>query len=1131
MQHKNTEVYASISDGAEALALLDIAKNQQCLFVARDDVRMERLKSHLEFFTPQREVLTLPAWDSLPYDRISPHSYITSKRIETLSHLAISRGDNKDRIVITTVNSLLQRVPPWEEIYSSVFQIISGDEINREKLIEFLNNKGFIRVGIVREPGEYAIRGSIMDIFAPGMKEALRLDFFGSLLESIRTFDPLTQMTTGNLPRLDLLPSSEITLDQISIERFRIRYRELFGNTDQDMLYEVISAGRKYAGYENWLPLFYDKLETIFDYVPDSFLCFDYLGFDAVAERLKTIDDYYEARIKAPKKAMGEAAVYNPLPPSMLYLNEVELTHREAIYFSAFASDGAKDLGYKKSHDFYHESLAKKTNPFELLKNNLATKTIVVCATEGTRERMHQMLSEHDIGSTIVNSWGDVKTGISLVILPLETGFYFNDIAFISEQDLLGEKIIRSHRKRAKAEKFFSEIASFAEGELVVHKEHGIGKFEGLETLTVQGNAHDCLKIIYDGGDKLYVPVENIELITRFGSSELEVPLDKLGGVAWQQRKAKIKDRIKEIATELLKIAAERELKPSDILIPTQGLYEEFCSRFPYAETEDQLRTIEEVTEDLASGKPMDRLVCGDVGFGKTEVAMRAAFIITTQEYKSQVSLICPTTLLSRQHYKNFTERFHGMNITIRQISRMVSTKEAAETRKMIEDGTVDIVIGTHALLAKNINFKKLGLLIIDEEQHFGVAQKEKLKALRSDTHVLTLSATPIPRTLQMSLAGVRNLSLITTPPVDRLAVRTFVMPYDPVVTREAILREHYRGGRIFYVCPRVKDIPDLERHLRELVPEVKIAVAHGKKNSDELDQIMNAFYDGKYDLLVSTSIIESGIDIPTANTLIVHRADMFGLAQLYQLRGRVGRSKVRAYAYFTLPHRRTPTKQALKRLEVMQSLDTLGAGFTLATYDMDIRGFGNLLGEEQSGNIKEVGVELYQQMLEEAILKLKSENKESEQIREFSPRILIGASILIPEKYVSDLDVRLGLYKRISNLESDSDIEAMAAELIDRFGKLPIEVAHLLDVVKIQILCRKLNIDKIEAGPKGMTISFFNNYCRNPESLLKYVMQYPLLLKIRADQKLIFLNKSWEEPETRIRSIKEELQKLLSII
>ncbi len=1125
------KVYASISDGAEALALLDIAKNQQCLFVARDDVRMERLKSHLEFFAPKREVLALPAWDSLPYDRVSPHSYITSKRIEALSHLAINRDDNKDRIVITTVNSILQRVPPWEEIYSSVFQVISGDEINREKLIEFLNNKGFIRVGIVREPGEYAIRGSIMDIFSPGMKEALRLDFFGSVLESIRTFDPLTQMTTGNLLRLDLLPSSEITLDQISIERFRERYRELFGSTDQDTLYEAISAGRKYAGYENWLPLFYDRLETIFDYIPNSMLCFDYLSLDAIAERLKTIEDYYKARINAPKKAMGETAVYNPLPPSMLYLNEEELISREAIYFSAFACDGAKDLGYKKSRDFYHESLAKKTNPFELLKNNLATKTIIACTTEGTRERMHQMLSEHGISSTLINFWNDVKNGISLVILPLEAGFYFNDIALISEQDLLGEKIIRSHRKRAKAEKFFSEIASFTEGELVVHKEHGIGRFDGLETLTVQGNSHDCLKIIYDGGDKLYVPVENIELITRFGSSELEVPLDKLGGVAWQQRKAKIKDRIKEIATELLKIAAGRELKPSDILTPPQGLYEEFCSRFPYAETEDQLRTIEEVVEDLASGKPMDRLVCGDVGFGKTEIALRAAFIITTQEYKSQVALICPTTLLARQHYKNFTERFHGMSIAIRQLSRMVSVKEAAETRKMIEDGTVDIVIGTHALLAKNINFKKLGLLIIDEEQHFGVSQKEKLKALRSDTHVLTLSATPIPRTLQMSLAGVRNLSLITTPPVDRLAVRTFVMPYDPVVIREAILREHYRGGRTFYVCPRVKDIPDLERHLRELAPEVKIAVAHGKKNSDELDQIMNAFYDGKYDLLLSTSIIESGIDIPTANTLIVHRADMFGLAQLYQLRGRVGRSKVRAYAYFTLPHRRTPTKQALKRLEVMQSLDTLGAGFTLATYDMDIRGFGNLLGEEQSGNIKEVGVELYQQMLEEAILKLKSENKESEQIREFSPRISIGASILIPEKYVADLDVRLGLYRRISNLESDSDIEAMAAELIDRFGKLPIEVAHLLDVVKIQILCRKLNIDKIEAGPKGMTISFFNNHCLNPESLLKYIMQYPLLIKLRADQKLAFLNKSWEETEIRIKGIKEELQKLLSII
>jgi transcription-repair coupling factor (superfamily II helicase) len=642
----------------------------------------------------------------------------------------------------------------------------------------------------------------------------------------------------------------------------------------------------------------------------------------------------------------------------------------------------------------------------------------------------------------------------------------------------------------------------------------------------VSGAPHDCLELHYAGGDKLFLPVENIELLSRYGSDEAGADLDRLGSASWQTRKAKMKRRILEMAGELIKIAAERLLRDAAKLEVPQGAYEEFCAGFPYEETEDQASAIEATIDDLAAGKPMDRLICGDVGFGKTEVALRAAFISAMSG--KQVAVVVPTTLLARQHTKNFTERFRGFPINVGQASRLVTTTEMTRVKQGIADGQIDIVVGTHALLGKAIKFKDLGLVIVDEEQHFGVAHKERLKNLRAEVHVLTLTATPIPRTLQLALTGVRDLSIIASPPVDRLAVRTFVAPFDPLVVREALLRERYRGGQSFYVCPRIEDLAGAKDFLDKHVPEVKVAVAHGQMPPAVLEDIMSAFYDGKFDVLLSTTIVESGLDIPTANTLIVHRADRFGLAQIYQLRGRVGRSKIRAYALLTLPTERRITVQAERRLKVLQSLDTLGAGFQLASHDLDIRGAGNLLGDEQSGHIKEVGFELYQQMLEEAVMSLKAGISEPVADK-WSPQITIGTPVLIPEDYVGDLSVRLGLYRRLSELEDEREIDGFGAELVDRFGPLPEEVEHLLQIMAIKALCRRANIEKIDAGPKGAVLSFRDNIFANPEGLIAYIRERGRDARVRPDMKVVFLD-DWESPKIRLRATTDILRRMVKI-
>jgi transcription-repair coupling factor (superfamily II helicase) len=894
---------------------------------------------------------------------------------------------------------------------------------------------------------------------------------------------------------------------------------------------------------EHWLPLFHERLDTLIDYVPGSPVVLEPLAEDAARERLGQIADYFEARQQAlAQKDAGP--IYRPLPPDRLYLGTEEWEQRlkqtqvaRLTPFSVPEGQGpAIDIGTRTGRNFAAERAEPGKNVFKAVTAHVQSlqeagkRTIVALWSEGARERVSHVLADHGLANlSPVASWQEAlalpKPQVALAVLGLEAGFETADAAVIGEQDILGDRLVRPRRAAKRADNFIAEVTALSAGDLVVHVDHGIGRFVGLRAIEAAGAPHDCLEIHYAGGDKLYLPVENVELLSRYGSEESNVDLDRLGGGAWQARKARMRRRILEIANDLIKIAAERQLREAPKLVPEPGPFDEFCAGFPYEETDDQQASIDAVLGDLGSGRPMDRLVCGDVGFGKTEVALRAAFV--TAMSGRQVAVVVPTTLLARQHTKTFTERFRGFPIKIAQASRLVSSTELTKTKKGLADGTIDIIVGTHALLGKGIKFKDLALLIVDEEQHFGVAHKEKLKQLRSEVHVLTLTATPIPRTLQLALSGVRDLSIIASPPVDRLAVRTFVSPFDPLVVREALLRERYRGGQAFYVCPRIEDLAGVKEFLDTHVPEMKVAVAHGQMPSGVLEDIMAAFYDGKYDALLSTTIIESGLDIPTANTLIVHRADRFGLSQLYQLRGRVGRSKLRAYALFTLPEHKI-TVQAEKRLKVLQSLDTLGAGFQLASHDLDIRGAGNLLGEEQSGHIKEVGFELYQQMLEEAVASLKAGIAAPVADR-WSPSITIGTPVMIPEDYVADLPVRLALYRRLAEIEDEREIEAFGAEMSDRFGKLPIEVEYLLQIVAIKALCRQANVEKIEAGPKGAVITFRDNSFANPERLVSFIRQQGPSARVRPDMKVVFFA-DWDRPEERLKGATAILRNLANL-
>jgi len=1131
-------------EGFDALVMADIVKARKGLsvFVARDGARLSAFADAFRFFAPQVEVVTFPAWDCLPYDRIGPSAGIAAQRMTTLWRLARGVDAKTPVLLVTTVPALVQRVPPKSAVQSASYSARAGDTVEVADLEAYFAVNGYQRASTVSERGEFAIRGGVIDVYPPSAEEPVRLDLFGDTLESIRGFDPESQRSTKKLDAVNLLPVSEALLDKASIARFRSGYLEAFGAAGDDPLYATVSEGGRRAGMEHWLPLFYPKLETLFDYLPaDALVALDHLSREARDERLALLTDAYEARAQAERKVH-----YHPLEPHRLYLTADEwqdqLAKRATRRFSSFnEADGATviDMGARAGRSFAPERQKDSVNLFEATATHAQAlgargkRVLFASWSDGSSDRLGSMLADHGLRNISLAPYWDAAKAADpkipqRVVLPLEAGFETDSLAVISETDILGDRLSRPRRKR-RASNFLAEASSLTPGDLVVHIDHGIGRYEGLKTLDVQGAPHDTLELHYGGDAKLYLPVENIDLLTRYGAETEGVQLDRLGGAAWQARKARAKTRLREMAAGLIRIAAERAMRTTDAIDPPHGVFDEFCARFPYEETEDQLSAIGDVLEDLGAGKPMDRLICGDVGFGKTEVALRAAFVVAMSG--QQVAVVAPTTLLARQHYKTFTERFEGWPVKVRRLSRLVPAKEAAETREALKNGEVEIIVGTHAVLSKQVGFRNLGLVIVDEEQHFGVKHKEKLKELRADVHMLTLTATPIPRTLQMSLSGLREMSIIATPPVDRLAVRTYITPWDPVVIREALLREKYRGGQAYYVAPRVSDLPELARYLREQVPEVKFVVGHGQLAPTQLEEVMGAFYDGQYDVLLSTTIVESGLDIPTANTLIIHRADMFGLSQLYQLRGRVGRAKSRAYAYLTTPAEKQITLSAEKRLKVLQSLDSLGAGFQLASHDLDIRGGGNLLGEEQSGHIREIGVELYQQMLEDAVneLKTRAGAEGLDNDRGWSPQINTGAAVLIPEEYVPDLNVRLSLYRRLSDAEKAQDREALAAELIDRFGPLPPEAGQLLKVVAIKGLCREANVSKIDVGPKGAVVTFRNDDFKDGLALVQFVQKNQVAWRIRPDQKVV-IKGEWDTPEQRLNAAERILSELVKL-
>lgn len=1136
---------AQVARGAQPLVMADLARasSGRAVFIAPDDAAMRGIVDAAAFFAPELEVIEFPAWDSLPYDRASPALAISARRLAALFRL--QAGKAKAQLVVTTANAVLQRVLTPFRIRESVREFKPGIEIGRESLSLLLQKQGYSRTDTVIDKGEYAVRGSIVDIFPSGMDEALRLDFFGDELESLRTFDPNTQMSTGRLDSHLLLPASEALLDEDSIKRFRGRYREMFGaHATQDPLYEAVSDGRRLAGMEHWLPLFEEKLTTLFDHLgKDDLVMIDQASLAAADERVKDVADYYEQRTAITGQAKGN---YRPLEPDALYLTGEEFkqalastpAHR-ATPFDEPESDSVVSFGFRSGRDFAPER-ARGDNVYPVLAEHLKTlsktgkRPLLAAYSKGSRSRIASILEEAGTPVQLADTWQEAlglsaKGKPAALVLPIEASFANDEMELLTEQDILGDRLVRRKKKRKDADAFLAELQALSVGDLIVHTEHGIGKYLGLEPIPVGKSKHDCVQLEYKGGDKLFIPVENIDVLSRYGSSEEAVMLDRLGGEAWQKRRARLKERIREIAGELMQVAAQRALKKAPVLEVEDGPYNQFLDRFPWEETDDQERAIEDVLRDLESGKPMDRLVCGDVGFGKTEVALRAAFVAAMNG--QQVAVVAPTTLLARQHFENFANRFRGFPLKVGRLSRLVPAKEMKETREGLADGQVDIVVGTHAILSKQTKFKNLGLVIVDEEQRFGVTHKEKLKQLRADVHMLTLTATPIPRTLQMAMTGLRELSTIQTPPVDRLAVRTYVMEWDDMVMREALLREHHRGGQSFIVVPRISDMEAIADWLHEHVPEVKFVSAHGQMSAGEIEERMSAFYEGKYEVLLATTIVESGLDLPSANTIIIHRADIFGLAQLYQLRGRVGRAKLRAYAYLTYAADTQLSEVAEKRLKVLGDLDSLGAGFQLASHDLDIRGAGNLLGDEQSGHIREVGFELYQSMLEDAILAAKAGELGLEAKPEkISPQITVDAPIMIPEDYVPDLAVRMALYRRLNDAEDKAEIEALAAEMIDRFGDLPPATANLVKLIEIKHQAIEANIAKIDVGAQGTLVTFHNDDFPDGPGLIAYVDRLQGTAKLRPDMKLV-ISRAWNSPESRLNGLFQLTKGLSGIV
>ncbi|WPY01456.1 Transcription-repair-coupling factor [Candidatus Trichorickettsia mobilis] len=1103
-------------------------KQQDVLLLTSDDCDATRAYQQIQFFHQQHhsgQILYLPSFDTIPYDRVSPKQDILSTRAKVLTDLATTIKEVK--LLITNSINLLHKLPPTKIFAASSLELYKGMKLTTIELANFLVLNSFNRSSTATDHGEFAVRGEIVDIALPDA--AYRINFaWGERIESIKQFDLVTQISTIECQHVAIYPASEIILNPETINNFKDNYLLNFGvNHTNQPLYQSIIAAKKFVAYEHLLPLFYKELNGLVDYLKNPVIIYDPLAVHALLEYENTYHDLYESRLLSNKTKL--TTFYPALPPTeccITYAKIKEILEQSSNICLEYAASTASPLNLSATSFVEQKTIFEKL--FEIISSNPTKIPVIFFETKINMERIKQIIKNYDYLYADITNLEQAKIGIvNLCYVPLAHGFHSENYIFIAEHDIFKTKppTTTTNTAKRRLKNILTELDNLQEGELVVHTEHGIGQFIAVETIQVGGNPHDCLKILYADNDRLYVPVENIELVKKYGNFEAE--LDKLGSIGWQKRKAKLKNRINETATQLLQLAARRKLISAPIITFETPEFAKFCSGFQYVETEDQLKAIADIKDDLTSGLLMDRLICGDVGFGKTEVAMRATYmtIANTDDPLSQVAIIAPTTILCKQHYLRFTKRFKSHGFKVAQLSRLVSPSDTKQNKELIKNGEVNIIVGTHALLASEIKFHNLKMIIIDEEQHFGVKQKERLKELKSDIHVLSLSATPIPRTLQMSMVGLKDLSLIATPPVDRLAVRTVVMPFDPVVIRDALLRERFRGGQSFYVCPRIKDIEYIEQKLKEMVPELKYKIAHGQMLPSVTDKIMEEFYHGQFDILLSTTIIESGIDIPTTNTMIIHKADQLGLSQLYQLRGRIGRSKVRAYAYLTIADDKKITAHSVRRLNIIQNADALGSGFVIASHDMDLRGFGNLVGEEQSGQIKEVGVELYQEMLDQQIANLKDLPESSDN---FMPSINLGVPVFIPNDYIADSALKLGIYKRIGNLLADHEVEEFYAEMLDRFGSIPIELDNLLNIVKIKYICRKLQIESLDSGTQGFVLKFAKR-ANVADMVMKFIDQYPRQAKIKPDNKLVFVKDL--DQATIINEASTILQQLAALV
>ncbi len=1136
---------------AQVLAdILDQGTEETLVYIAAHLAEAHSLRDSLQFFLSQEiSISVFPAWDCAPYDRSSPSDRVQAERARLLHQFATTET-KAVRLVIVPVNAFLQYVPEIQNLRAlETVSLQAGTRISPEHLSRQLVALGMQPVDMVHRPGEFVRRGGLIDLFPSGHTLPIRLDFMGNEIESLVHFDPLDQRRLEKpCPNVDIVPSREVILSEETIQHFRQGYREAFGlDVAQDPLFAAISAGHPYRGMEHYLPLFYQNLTFISQYFLEGLFIFGKGALQSAHEKFNEITAYHVMRLNhyadLGKRSTREgraalAECFKPLDPDLMYPSETDFADHiqqlRILSFEAFAElsrDQQQDFDYpmQQSKNFVApRALKGSAGVIEELharaENNWRGKVKIV-ATAHREEQTRRMLEQGGFTLREAENIREAKRHAPKTLYITNRfhrgGFETDHYVFLDEIELLGGEEAHRAKRSRQAKNMILDMTTINQGDLVTHIEHGIGRYLGLSNISADGVCHECLKIEYAENGILHLPVENIELVSLYGEADSESrTLDRLGQTGWQARKARVRGRIKDIAEKLIALAAKRQSVQVQPIEPDWDHYVRFKQNIAFTLTDDQQGAIDDLVEDLRRGCPMDRLICGDVGFGKTEIAMHAIFVAAYNG--GQVALLAPTTLLAAQHYRTLEKRLQGFGFEIALRSRANTTKEANAILERMENGAVDIVVGTHALLSKKVKFKNLKLLVIDEEQRFGVSQKETLKNLRAEVHVLSLSATPIPRTLNMALSGVRDLSVIATPPVDRLAIRTVLEPFDEVSIERALMREKDRAGQSYFVTPRIKYIAELEVMLAKIVPNLKVVTVHGRMNQETLDTEMRRFVDGEADILLATSIIESGLDVTNANTMLVHRPDLFGLSQLYQIRGRIGRGAVRANCYLCLPKRGEIHHNAARRLEVLQTLDSLGAGFTLAHHDMDLRGAGNLVGAEQSGHMNEVGVELYQRMLVDALEALKKGEDWNETIQESleardNIEINLGLSIGIPEEYICDIATRLSLYRRIAKLEDNAEIQAITEELRDRFGAIPQVTLNLLSIIQIKILAKSLRVQKIDAGKQGVAVKFFEDHFSDGDGLIRLLMQHPKDLRVTQDHRLVYSAGNWGKADQRV--------------